>query len=147
MKDFCSAIETIISCLALLTAVITAIATICMLIVTKKQIFPMILKISDNIDPHLERAKEELIYKKQFMNQVISSSDFENAVLATYEDILALMPYLNSKGKQDEDYYLAEWLFNERPHYDCVKNKSKEEIAHFVYSIRKKSTNQKLISK
>ncbi len=50
---------------------------------------------------------------------------------------MLLMPYLDKKGKQDEDLYLGEWLFNERSFYDSVNGMDTKEIAYLVYIIRR----------
>lgn len=86
----------------------------------------------------MERAKKELIYKKHFKDNIISKMEFEQAVKDAYADIMLLMPYLDRQGKQDEDWYLSEWLYEERPYYESVKDKDKKDVAYIIYTIRSK---------
>lgn len=57
--------------------------------------------------------------------------------MKAYADIMLLMPELDKKGKQDEDWYLGEWLYNERSYYDILKGKEKKDVAYILYLIRK----------
>lgn len=59
------------------------------------------------------------------------------SVVEAYNDIMLLMPDLDKKGKQDEDWYLSEWLCNERPYYSIIKGKDKKDVAYHIYTIRK----------
>lgn len=135
MKENLPIIEVIIGSLALLINAITMIISLKMLKVAQKEISPKVSKISDSLDTYLEKAKRK-IYNRYFSDKSISRQEFDDAVLKAYEEIMLLIPNLDTKGKQDEDYYLGEWLCSERTDYDVVKGKTKEEIAYLVYTIR-----------
>ena len=94
--------------------------------------------INNSVGFTLERSKWNLIYERYFPKGRILSNDFEKAVLSAYHDIVSLIPNLDSEGKQDEDYYLGEWLLKERPEYEILAGKSKKDAAYLIYSIRKK---------
>ena len=56
---------------------------------------------------------------------------------------MLLIPNLDKKGKQDEDWYLGEWLFDNRQCYTYVKtSKSKEDIARYISEVRKKNISE-----
>ncbi len=130
-------IDTVVNVLGLLVATISMVATVITMLITKNDLKPTVQKIRNNIGISMERAKKELIYKKHFKDSNISESEFEEAVKDAYADIMLLMPYLDKQGKQDEDWYLGEWLCNERPYYENIISKDKKEVAHLVYTIRK----------
>lgn len=92
-----------------------------------------------DIGKFYERVKHEYIYPKYFpIRANFSNKEFENAILDAYSDIVMLIPSLGDKGRQDEDYYLGEWLVNERSYYGSIKYKDNKDAAYLVYSIRKK---------
>ncbi len=132
-----SIIDEVVNWLGLLVACLASWATVKTMVIAKNDIKPDIRRIKNNVGATLERAKKELIYKKHFKNGAISEEEFEQAVKDTYADIMLLMPYLDKKGKQDEDLYLSEWLFNERSFYDSVNGMDTKEIAYLVYIIRR----------
>ena len=53
------------------------------------------------------------------------------------DEILILISELNGKGSSDEDYYMAEWLYENRRQYSVVASKTQLELANFIYQIRK----------
>lgn len=84
-----------------------------------------------------ERVKHEYIYPKWFPFGVSLSDDsFRTAVHNAYEDILMLIPGLNGHGNRDEDWYMAEWLKQNRPAYDSVVSGTQEEVADYISKIR-----------
>lgn len=130
-------IDIVISWIGILIAAIAAYATIRMLIIMKNEMYPKIDRMSNNIGFNMERAKKELIYKKHFPISDIDEEAFNKAVVEAYNDIMLLMPDLDKKGRQDEDWYLGEWLCNERPYYSIIKGKDKKDVAYHIYTIRK----------
>ena len=97
----------------------------------------------NNLSNTLERAKKKLIYEKHFTCPEQTSADFDNKIIEAYKDIMLLIPNLDKKGKQDEDWYLGEWLFDNRQCYTYVKtSKSKEDVARYISEVRKKNISE-----
>jgi hypothetical protein len=90
-----------------------------------------------DIGKFYERVKHEYIYPKHFPYGVSLSDDsFRAAVRAAYDDIIMLIPGLNGRGNQDEDWYMAEWLKRNRADYSSVSYRDQSELANYIYQIR-----------
>ena len=85
-----------------------------------------------------ERVKLENIYPKWFpLEAQLDEFAFRKAVHNAYDEILILISELNGNGSSDEDYYMAEWLYENRRQYSVVASKTQLELANFIYQIRK----------
>ena len=126
-------LNTILNLVGVLVAICAAMATFQMLVITRKQISPNLITMSTA----LKLIKKEQIYEKCFdkMHQ-LSDEDFKEAVKKAYSKIELLLPNLDDKGRCDEDWYLGEWLCEERSFYEIIKGKGKKDVAYLVYSIR-----------
>lgn len=90
-----------------------------------------------DIGKFYERVKHEYIYPKWFPFGVsLSDYSFRTAVCNAYDDIIMLIPGLNGHGNQDEDWYMAEWLKQNRPNCTPVANRSQSELANYIFQIR-----------
>lgn len=126
-------LNTILNMVGVLVAICAAMATFQMLVITRKQISPKLSSMSIA----LELIKKEQIYEKYFNKKQMNDTEFERAVKKAYSKIELLLPNLDDKGKSDEDWYLGEWLYDERSDYECIKGKEKKDVAYLIYSIRK----------
>lgn len=90
-----------------------------------------------NIGQFHERVKHEYIYPKYFPYGVTLSDDsFRTAVRAAYDDIIMLIPGLNGRGNQDEDWYMAEWLKTNRPGCHLIVTSGQSELANYISQLR-----------
>lgn len=127
----------VVDWLNLTVAIVTAVATIMTLGVAKNKISPNVETIKNDLSVTIRRAKTELIYKRLFPEDSLDYASFKDAVILVYGELIKLLPELDNRGKQDEDYYLAEWLHSERQSYDFLRNLTVKEVAHLVWEIRK----------
>ncbi len=90
-----------------------------------------------NIGQFYERVKHEYIYPKHFPYGVSMNDDsFRTAVRAAYDDIIMLIPGLHGSGNKDEDWYMAEWLKQNRSSSSPIASRSQGELANYIYQIR-----------
>lgn len=127
----------VVDWLNLTVAIVTAVATIMTLGVAKNKISPNVETIKNDLSVTIRRAKTELIYKRLFPEDSLDYASFKDAVILAYGELIKLLPELDNRGNQDEDYYLAEWLHSERQSYDFLRNLTVKEVAHLVWEIRK----------
>lgn len=127
----------VVDWLNLTVAIVTAVATIMTLGVAKNKISPNVETIKNDLSVTIRRAKTELVYKRLFPEDSLDYASFKDAVILAYGELIKLLPELDNRGKQDEDYYLGEWLHSERQSYDFLRNLTVKEVAHLVWEIRK----------
>ena len=92
----------------------------------------------DDVGQTYERVKHRIIYPECFSDALSMPDDsFKRAVKKAYAQIEALIPNLTDQGRQDEDWYLAEWLKANCKNIKAVTIRTQAELAYYIYQIRK----------
>lgn len=92
----------------------------------------------DDVGQTYERVKHRIIYPECFPDGISMPDDsFKRAVKKACTKIEVLIPNLSDKGRQDEDWYLAEWMKANRKNINAVVTRTQEDLAYYIYQIRK----------
>lgn len=92
----------------------------------------------DDVGQTYERVKHRIIYPECFPDGISMPEDsFKCAVKKAFAQIEALIPNLTDRGRQDEDWYLAEWLKANCKNINAVTTRTQTELAYYIDQIRK----------